>query len=135
MTQRARPPRRSEDGEGHEAGTTVHLPVDEAFSMLRNGRRRAAIEYLARSGDGTASVTEIARAVAAAEHDVPAEHVTDRQRKCVYVSLLQVHLPALAERGVIERNESTGAVEGAESIGALAGLVDLVEQTCVPDAA
>lgn len=79
-------------------------------------------------------MAKITQAVAAAEHGVPTEHVTERQRKCAYVSLLQVHLPTLEDAAVIEWDESTGTVEGNRSIEGLAGMIDLIERTCSPEA-
>jgi len=141
MAQRSRPRHRIEDGERGttdaerraDESATVHLPGSETFSVLRNVRRRAVITHLARTTE-IASVNEISRAVAATEHDIPPEHVTDRQHKCVYVSLLQVHLPALVEKSVIEWDESRGRVEGKRSIGTLAALIDLVGRACDSEA-
>lgn len=129
---RQQPPRRerrsNERSESPDRG--IELPPEEAFAVLRNDRRRAVIEFLA-DGDGTRSVNELVRAVAAAEHGVPVAHLTERQYKCVYVSLLQVHLPKLAAVGLIEWKEHTGAIEGTRSLGTLAGAIDLIERTCV----
>lgn len=112
----------------------VPLPAEEVFSVLRNGRRRAVLSYLARRPKGVASVNDLSQAVTAAEHDIPAEHVTERQRKCVYVSLLQVHLPALVEANVVSWNESAGTVRGERSVGALAAVTDLLDRACDADA-
>ena len=117
------------DGESRPLDRRVHLPSEEAFSVLRNDRRRATIAVLARERRAC-SIEEISRAVAASEHGVPAAHVTERQRKCVYVSLLQIHLPELVDAGVIEWDEREGTIEGRRSIGALAGVVSLVERAC-----
>lgn len=110
----------------------IHLPPDEAFAVLRNDRRRAVIAFLA-GETGARSVDAVTRAVAASEHDVPPEHVTERQRKGIYVSLLQIHLPKLVEVGVIEWDERAGTIEGTRSVGALAGVVGLVERVCGSD--
>jgi diketogulonate reductase-like aldo/keto reductase len=115
--------------ERDEGANAISLPPAAVFAVLRNDRRRAAITTLASEGK-VRSVTALARAVAANEHGIPAAHVTERQHKCVYVSLLQVHLPALAEKGLIEWKDSEGPIRGAGSIGALAETIESLEEVC-----
>lgn len=79
-------------------------PESEIFEVLQNSRRRLVIEYLMTS-DGTASVNELADHVASIENDVPPEQLTAKQRKRVYVSLHQFHLPKLHEMNIVDLHE------------------------------
>ena len=135
MVHRARSRRRSavaDADERDEGADAISLPPAAVFAVLRNDRRRAAITTLASEGE-VRSVRGLARAVAASEQEVPAAHVTERQHKCVYVSLLQVHLPTLAEKGLIEWEDSEGPIRGTESIGALAETIEFLEGSCEDD--
>lgn len=86
------------------------LPKDVVFELLTSPRRRAAICYL-KSIEGEATRGELAEELAAAEHAVEPEEVTAQQRKRLYISLYQVHLPRMAEAGVIEYDEDRGTIE------------------------
>jgi hypothetical protein len=130
MSQRVRSRRRSKESKNREEVTNaISLPPTEAFEVFGNDRRRAAISVLTREGE-VRSVRALARTVAADEHGIAAAHVTERQHKCVYVSLLQIHLPRLAEEGLIEWEGSEGPIAARGSIAALAGVIDLFEEAC-----
>jgi len=78
--------------------------ADEIFELLKNNRRREILYYLEES-DGSAAIKELARNIAAREHDVSTSAVTDKQYKRVYVALVQTHVPKLEEVGVIDFDE------------------------------
>ena len=82
---------------------------DGIFDLLSNHRRRMVLYYLRRNGR-SAEVNEIAAAVAAIENDTTVEELTDQQRKRVYVSLYQTHLPKMAEMNIIEYDKDGGQV-------------------------
>jgi hypothetical protein len=75
------------------------LEPSEIHNVLRNERRRQAIEYL-RECDRTLTVDELAKYIATLETgESPPPHDV---RKSVYVSLHQTHLPKLDELGIVE---------------------------------
>ena len=74
---------------------------DELFHILRNHRRRFAIHHLKQESDPV-DVGDLATQVAAWENDIVAEQVTSKQRRRVYNSLQQTHIPELDETGIIE---------------------------------
>ena len=75
------------------------LESSEIHNVLRNERRRRAIEYLGER-NGTHTVDELAKHIASLETgDSPPPHDV---RKSVYVSLHQTHLPKLDELGIVE---------------------------------
>jgi hypothetical protein len=57
---------------------------------------------------------ELAEQIAAWENDVEVGELTSQQRKRVYVSLYQTHLPKLAEAGIVNYDVDEGTVELAE---------------------
>ena len=92
------------------ASDSDEFTPDDIFDLLSNHRRRMVLYYLRRNGM-SAEVNEIAAAVAAIENDTTVEELTDQQRKRVYVSLYQTHLPKMAEMNIIEYDKEGGTVE------------------------
>lgn len=70
--------------------------------------------FYLRKQDGQATVNELSRWIAATENDVSEDELTSQQRKRVYVSLYQTHLPKLAETGMVDYDEDAGEVQLAE---------------------
>lgn len=84
---------------GTQADVQGKLEPSEIHNVLRNERRRRAIEYLGER-DGTHTVDKLAKHIASLETgDSPPPHDV---RKSVYVSLHQTHLPKLDELGIVE---------------------------------
>lgn len=96
-----------------QAGGDERLTKDDIFSMLSNRRRRLVLHHLHRQS-GAASVRELSRQVAAWENGVPTDELTYKQRKRVYTSLHQTHLPKLDDVGVVVYDRDGGSVELAE---------------------
>jgi len=82
---------------------------DDCFDLLSNHRRRYALYYLQQNGDG-ATLGELADYVAAWENDIEADAVSYDERKRVYTSLQQVHLPRMDEMDVVEFDDREGRV-------------------------
>ncbi|MUV88618.1 hypothetical protein GJ629_00860 [Halapricum sp. CBA1109] len=91
------------------APDSEELTPDDIFEILSNHRRRMVLYYLRRTG-GTADVTELAGEIASMENGVPVEDLTSQQRKRVYVSLYQTHLPKMAQMNAIEYDKDAGTV-------------------------
>ncbi|WP_227353391.1 DUF7344 domain-containing protein [Haladaptatus salinisoli] len=85
------------------------LSRDVAFEILTNARRRYALAYLRSQADAV-SIGELAEEVAAWEHDTTTELVSSKERKSVYTSLYQTHLPKMADAGVVEYDRQRGVV-------------------------
>lgn len=93
-----------------QSGTAVS-DVYEAFS---SDRRRAVLSVLAEE-TRPIDVAALARAVAAREERVPPEAVSPASIDDVHLTLYHVHLPKLAECGLIELDDD-GAVFGTDAI-------------------
>ncbi|MFB6075092.1 MAG: hypothetical protein ABEJ89_08775 [Haloarculaceae archaeon] len=76
---------------------------------MSSPRRRYVIYYLREEG-GPVELTTLAEHVAAWENDTTVEELDSQDRKRVYVSLYQTHIPRLAEAGVVEYDQDTGDV-------------------------
>ena len=107
------------------------LPRVEIFRLLSNRRRRYALYYLLEDEDG-ATIGELAEQLAAWENEEPVEQVTSRQRKLVYNSLQQTHLPTLAETEIVEYDEREGAVELTTRIEAVNPYLNLASDREMP---
>lgn len=83
--------------------------VDRIFSLLQNRRRRLVLEYL-RTHESTTQ-SDLARHVAAVENGTDEAAVTSTQRKRVYVSLYQAHLPKLDDFDAVSFDRDRGTIE------------------------
>ncbi|QZP38417.1 DUF7344 domain-containing protein [Halobaculum magnesiiphilum] len=101
--------------------------TDDVFALIEDRRRRTVLRYLRnRTGTGDITVGRLAAAVAsveAVEGERGGTEATDREGSVdpavvdqVSVTLRHVHLPKLADRGVIDYDPDAGTVrfEGFE---------------------
>jgi len=82
------------------------LSEDRIFALLSMRRRRELLRILDRAG-GEATVGDVTNEIAAAEHG---ETAAASERKTVYVSLHQTHIPRLVEAGVLVHDAHEKAV-------------------------
>ncbi len=104
-TDTATEPAESQNGSELDAGSVDEPTADRLFEILKNERRRMMLRYL-RDADGVATRTELAEHVAATEEGIPVSEVTPQERKRVYVSLYQFHLPKMVDAGVVRIDDS-----------------------------
>ncbi|WP_136590117.1 DUF7344 domain-containing protein [Salinigranum halophilum] len=86
------------------------LARDTLFELLKNQRRRDALQYL-KDNDGWATLSDMAEHIAAKENDLPLEGINSKQRKRVYIGLYQCHLPKMADAGVVDYDKNRGTIE------------------------
>lgn len=101
--------------------------LDRTFAILKNRRRRLVLEYL-RAHESTTHAG-LARHIAAVENDVPESAVTSTQRKRVYVSLYQAHLPKLDEFDAFDFDRNRGTVERTPRTDELLRYLDRFEES------
>jgi len=85
------------------------LSQDVVFDILSSPRRRYVLYHL-RETDEPVDLTALAEQVAAWENETDLEDLTEQERKRVYVSLYQTHIPRLDEAGVVEYHKDSGKV-------------------------
>ncbi|VTT88148.1 hypothetical protein DM2_1482 [Halorubrum sp. DM2] len=104
---------------------TDGLTADGVFELLSNHRRRMVLYYL-RTNGRSVGVQELATQIASMENDVPTDELTSQQRKRVYVSLYQTHLPKMADMDIVEYDKDSGTVQ-------LAGRADDIDDYLTTD--
>lgn len=107
-----------EESSGPEGAET--LSYDECFDLLSNHRRRYTLHYLQQRGQPV-TLGDLSEQVAAWENETPVDDLSYDERKRVYTSLQQVHLPRMDDAGVIEFDDREGTV----NIGSAAEDLDI----------
>lgn len=102
----------------------------EAFDILSNDRRRHALHYLSYK-DGT-KIGELSRQIAAWENGESLEEVTADERRRVYVSLHQTHLPRMDEAGILHYKNSRDTIELTERGESLRVYMEVVGDDDIP---
>ncbi|MFC7072300.1 hypothetical protein ACFQJ7_05355 [Halovenus rubra] len=105
---------------GNSDSSPESIDYDDYFKLLSNHRRRYTLHYLKKNGED-AELGELSEQIAAWENDVEWEEVTYDQRKRVYTSLQQVHLPRMDDIGVVDFDDR----EGVASLTPAAEEVDI----------
>lgn len=82
----------------------TELTAGEICKILSNPRRRQIVQYL-QNIDGAATAGELAEWIASEEQDKTVQDVTSGERKAVYVSLYQTHLPLMNEMDIVDYDE------------------------------
>ncbi len=94
------------------------VPVSDVYDALSNERRRRVLSMLSEETTPL-DVAELAHVVATAEtadqpHGTLDDHVTR-----VHTSLHHVHLPKLADLGLVEYDPATGTVDGVVDVDSI----------------
>ena len=113
------------------ANDSTELSRDTIFSVLSNQRRRYVIHYL-KHHRGSVTVRDLSRQTAAWENGVTVEELTYKQRKRVYTSLHQTHLPKLDDSGVIDYDRDRGTVSLDERSREVEMYLEVVASDDVP---
>lgn len=94
------------------SGTTSKLGTkqyDGVFEALASPRRRAALAYL-RETEGSVALTELATEIAHRERETGEPALRHEQWNDVTAALAHVHLPKLADEGLVEYDEAAETV-------------------------
>lgn len=113
------------------AAAGPELTQTEAFDILSNDRRRHALHYLL-SHDGGTEIGELSEQIAAWENGEDVEQVTADQRRRVYVSLHQTHLPRMDDAGILSYENSRDTIELTERGESLRVYMEVVEGNDIP---
>lgn len=91
--------------------STAELTDGDWYELLSAQKRRTVLEILSNQS-GPIAVVDLATQVAAAETDQPLMNVTRKETEEVQTTLRHVHLPKLAEAGLV--TESDGSVTATQ---------------------
>jgi hypothetical protein len=111
--------------------TEPDLSRDEVFEILSNRRRRYALHCLKQRDDGV-ELGEISEQVAAWETDKTVADVDTAERKRVYTSLQQCHLPRMDEKGVVNFEQDGGVIELGEAAEDVDVYMEVTEEYDIP---
>ncbi|THE65587.1 hypothetical protein D8Y22_07170 [Salinadaptatus halalkaliphilus] len=102
---------------------------DGPFEILSSPRRRHVIEFLASSSEDAVRLRDLAEQIAAWENDISRQEITYKQRKRVYTSLYQTHLPKMDRAGVIDYDRHAGIVRSTAEVSTLRAYLELTPAT------
>lgn len=115
------------DGAGSAAPSDSHqspdLPLDVVFELLKNQRRRRVLRYLEEESE-TVDLGTLAEELAAEENDKSPRALSSSERKRVYISLYQCHLPKLDDAGVIDFESNRGTISRTDRTSAFTHYLD-----------
>ena len=111
--------------------TEPTLSRDEIFEILSNRRRRYTIHCLKQRDDGV-QLGEISEQVAAWETGKPVMDVDTTERKRVYTSLQQCHLPRMEKKGIVNFEGDGGVVELGEAAEDVDVYMEVTEEYDIP---
>ncbi|MBZ6496065.1 hypothetical protein KWG76_14230 [Haloterrigena longa] len=89
------------------------LSKGEIFELLRNQRRRYVLQYL-KQDERPVELGDLAQQVAAWEYETTLDGVTPEQRKRVYTTLQQTHLPKMDSSGILRFDSDAGVITVTE---------------------
>lgn len=92
-----------------------HCSADDLFDVLSNRRRRYVVYFL-KHATGPAELGPLATQIAAWENDESRAEVSSIERKRVYTSLQQIHLPKMDDFGVLAFDKRSGTIEPTASL-------------------
>ncbi len=99
------------------------------YHALSASRRCHVIQLLARSEDGTLSVRDLAREIAAIEEEVEPEKATGEPYRNVYNALSQTHLSTLSDADIIIYDSNRQTVVAGPNLDIAALLIVLNQAT------
>ena len=104
----------------------TQVSVDTAFEVLSNSRRRLVLSMV-REHDEPVELSTLSATVGAREAGISPEAVDAAERKRVYVSLYQSHIPKLESAGFIEYDPESRTVEARAAARAVDDYLGPVE--------
>jgi hypothetical protein len=121
----------TDDDSDADANVSAALSTEDVYEVLSNRRRRYAIHHLKQSDDPI-DVSTLAEQVAAWENDKSPDELDSQERKRVYISLYQSHLPTLEKRGLVDYDDERGIVKLTDSIANAQIYLEVVPGENVP---
>lgn len=107
------------------------LETTEAFDILGNDRRRYALHHLM-STDEPIDIGDLAQRIAAWENGVDADDVTPTERRRVYISLYQIHLPRMESVGILDYESLNDTIHLTDRGENLRVYMEVIEGNDIP---
>jgi hypothetical protein len=119
---------RQDDG---DEGDEDDLSAEALFDVLGNRRRRFVVHALERA-DALVELRTLADRIAAWEYGVDPDAVSYEERKCVYTTLQQSHLPRMDDAGVVSFDKHRGVVAPEPALEDVDVYLDVVRGNELP---
>ena len=111
----------------------LDITEETVFYILSNQRRRLVVYVLKEElGGERVEVGTLARRISAWENDVPSSEVDYSDRKSVYTSLQQHHLPEMDEAGIVNFDERKGVVSTTNMADEFTVYLEIVNSKDIP---
>ena len=109
------------------------VDAEDAFDILSNRRRRMVVRILEEaSPTESIDVDYLSRQITAWEEGTSIDGIDYADRKSVYTSLQQLHLPAMDEAEVIDFDERAGTITATEDTEGYTVYLEVVNDEDVP---
>lgn len=109
------------------------VEAETAFDILSNRRRRMVVRILEEeSPTESIDVDYLSRQIAAWEEETSIDGIDYTDRKSVYTSLQQLHLPAMDEAGVVDFDERAGTITATEETEGYTVYLEVINEEDVP---
>ncbi|EJN61296.1 DUF7344 domain-containing protein [Halogranum rubrum] len=119
------------EGETVAQTETGGVETGEVFQTLSNQRRRFVVHALEQE-QGALELRTLSTQVAAWENDKEPAAVNSQERRRVYNSLQQVHLPQMDDDGLVEYDKRSGTIEPTADIADLQLYLEVVRGNDIP---
>lgn len=116
---------------GRTSDDVESLDQTEVFELLGNDRRRNALHHLM-AIDGGTDIRSLSRQLAAWETGKAVDDVSAEERRRVYISLHQTHLPRLDDAGLLEYESSGDVLELTDRSDDLRVYMEVVPRDEIP---
>lgn len=107
------------------------IATGEVFQTLSNQRRRFVVHALEQE-QGALELRNLSTQIAAWENDKEVQAVNSQERRRVYNSLQQVHLPQMDDDNLIEYDKRSGTIEPTDDIADLQVYLEVVRGNDIP---
>jgi len=114
-----------------DGGPLEEMSKSEIFDVLRNKRRRYLLHYM-KAAEGDVELGDLATRIAAWEYGEAVSEVTSAQRKRVYTTLQQTHLPKMDEAEIVEFDSDRGIVRRTKYTDQLSVYLEIVPRDEFP---
>ena len=118
--------------ESTTAETSEKLTRDNIFEILSNYRRRWVLHFLKQQDGSVTEIRELSTQIAAGANDKSTELITSSERKRIYTSLHQFHLPKMSSSGIVEYDQQGGTIEFSAQAAELDVYLDVVRDDTIP---
>lgn len=110
---------------------TAGCSTSDLFEILSNQRRRYVVYYLKQT-DEPIKIGLLSTQLAAWENECERAQVTGDERKRVYTSLQQVHLPKMDKSGILSFDKQSGVITPTAELKQIALDIDTTTDDRVP---